>query len=74
MSETAQLIHDAAHRLFAQHVTPELLLRAIGSAKFGNAPPCMEITKGRPSFSNNHETASPHKKARPLYSPTMATS
>lgn len=28
MNETAQLIHDAAHRLFAQHVTPELLLRA----------------------------------------------
>lgn len=27
MSETAQLIHDAAHRLFAQHVTPELLHR-----------------------------------------------
>lgn len=28
MNETAQLIHDAAHRLFEQHVTPELLLRA----------------------------------------------
>lgn len=28
MNETATLIHDAAHRLFAQHVTPELLLRA----------------------------------------------
>jgi alkylation response protein AidB-like acyl-CoA dehydrogenase len=28
MNETASLIHDAAHRLFAQHVTPELLLRA----------------------------------------------
>jgi hypothetical protein len=28
MNETAQLIHDAAHRLFAQHVTPELLLKA----------------------------------------------
>lgn len=28
MSETAQLIHDAAHRLFAQHVTPDVLHRA----------------------------------------------
>lgn len=28
MTETAKLIHDAAHRLFEQHVTPELLLRA----------------------------------------------
>ena len=28
MNETQSLIHDAAHRLFAQHVTPELLLRA----------------------------------------------
>ena len=28
MNETASLIHDAAHRLFAQHVTPELLHRA----------------------------------------------
>lgn len=28
MNETVHLIHDAAHRLFAQHVTPELLLRA----------------------------------------------
>ena len=28
MSETTQLIHDAAHRLFSQHVTPELLSRA----------------------------------------------
>ena len=28
MIETALLIHDAAHRLFVQHVTPELLLRA----------------------------------------------
>ncbi|MEQ1754138.1 MAG: acyl-CoA dehydrogenase family protein [Micropepsaceae bacterium] len=28
MNETAQLIHDAAHKLFTQHVTPELLLRA----------------------------------------------
>lgn len=32
MSETAQLIHDAAHRLFAQHVTPEVLHRAEGGA------------------------------------------
>ena len=32
MSETAQLIHDAAHRLFAQHVTPELLHRVEGGA------------------------------------------
>lgn len=30
MSETAQLIHDAAHRLFGQHVTPELLHRVEG--------------------------------------------
>lgn len=30
MSETAQLIHDAAHRLFAQHVSPELLHRVEG--------------------------------------------
>lgn len=28
MSETAQLIHDAAHRLFAQHVAPDILHRA----------------------------------------------
>jgi acyl-CoA dehydrogenase len=30
MSETAQLIHDAAHRLFAQHVTVDLLHKAEG--------------------------------------------
>jgi acyl-CoA dehydrogenase len=30
MSETAQLVHDAAHRLFALHVTPELLHRVEG--------------------------------------------
>lgn len=30
MSETAQLIHDAAHRLFGQQVTPELLHRVEG--------------------------------------------
>lgn len=28
MNDTAALIHDAAHRLFAQHVTPDLLHRA----------------------------------------------
>lgn len=28
MSETSQLIHDAAHKLFAQHITPDLLHRA----------------------------------------------
>lgn len=28
MNETASLIHDAAHRLFAQHVTPEVLRSA----------------------------------------------
>lgn len=35
MSETAQLVHDAAHRLFAQHVTTELLHRAEGGAWAG---------------------------------------
>ncbi len=28
MSDTSQLVHDAAHRLFEQHVTPDLLHRA----------------------------------------------
>lgn len=32
MSETAHLIHDAAHRLFGQHVTTDLLHRAEGGA------------------------------------------
>lgn len=32
MSETARLIHDAAHRLFAQHVTVDLLHRAESGA------------------------------------------
>jgi acyl-CoA dehydrogenase len=32
MSETAQLVHDAAHRLFAQHVTVDLLHKVEGGA------------------------------------------
>lgn len=35
MSETAQLVHDAAHRLFAQHVTTDLLHRAENGAWSG---------------------------------------